>query len=382
VGYTVLFVAAHDRYSMLTEWLSGSGKADAEKATGSVDPAAAAAEAKRVEHRKALEAEPEVHREQTADEQRENSDKALRKKLIDSAKEPSPGPNSAITFDGLFRTAGRLLISEQQVDFHDGLQLNLSRQAHNMQVSSKWQFGNPQAAGWDVNLQMNGFGDVTSTSYSTLGRFSLMHQRVFKSGALMVAQFMVQPQAAQMGAPPGTLFFMMQWPWIRGGCTQFNYLRSQHVQLSHTARLMRGVHLGAQMQYDTNTHDTAMSYGLSAASTDKTAMFAAQATPDKGEWKVAMTKADAASDVEMVVQLERVEKQQGGLQPALSIGLRKPFIGGAVVSAVMTQFQRLKVVLDLPFGCGRAGINEASLQYTLKFDAHSGGVKHGLALTL
>jgi hypothetical protein len=303
------------------------------------------------------------------------------RKLRESAKEPPPTPNNAVTYDSVFRSSSRILLDGNQHDVSDGLQVNVSRNAQNCMVSSKWQLGNPQSSGWDVNLQMNGFADMTSVGYSTTGRWSLMYQRVFKSHAMTVLQFMAQPQAAAMGGPAGTFFGLVQYPWVSGGCSQVSYVKSQNFSLNHMQRLIRGVYVGAQMSYDPNTRGSTMAYGFSATNPRKTSTFAGEVKPDSGEWKVAFTTSDWETDMELATQLEFTEKRNGKVS-LLSIGMRKSLIGGGVINCVLSGFSKLKANLEMPLGGGQHGLNQLGFVYGLNYDLHSGGLKHGVTLNI
>lgn len=358
---------------MLADWFKGGSEAkDAPAVTPEVDAAA-----KRDAHRrKLLEDEPQVRRELTAEELDAERTDAMRAKLRRTASESRPaGPNNAVTYDSMFRAVNRLMLSEQHAEFHNGLTMQTSRQVHNMQVQSKFTVGTPQTAGWELTLQTNGFSDVNAVTYNSLGRYQLMHQRVFKSGALAVTQFMGQAQA---GAP-GTFFGMVQYPWMRDACTQLTYLKTQHLNLSHAARLVRNLTVGANMTYDLTTKATSISYGF--LKQQGNVNWVGQWTPDKGEWKIATTRHDWELDTEVFAQLELATARGGDKSSVMSFGIHKPFIGGSVVSAVLTGFTKLKAVLDLPFGCDRPGMNQVGVRYTVQYDAAKGAVKHGLSVT-
>ena len=46
----------------------------------------------------------------------------------------------------------------------------------NMSVTSKYHIQNPQTSAWDLTLQMHGFTDFFSATFSTLNRYQLMYQ--------------------------------------------------------------------------------------------------------------------------------------------------------------------------------------------------------------
>ena len=324
--------------------------------------------------------DPENLQSQQVDPVAQREEEIL-KKLRESAKEPPPTPNNAVTFDSVFRNSSRILLDGNQHETHEGLQVNVGRNAQNCMVSSKWQFGNPQMSGWDVNLQMNGFSDMTSVGYSTLGRWSLMYQRVFKSNAMAVLQFMAQPQAMAMGGPAGTFFGLMQYPWVTGGCSQLSYVKSQNFSLNHMQRLIRGVYAGVQLSYDPNTRGTSMTYGFSATNPSRSSTLGFELKPDSGEWKVAFATSDWESDMELATQLEYTEKRNGKVS-LLSVGMRKNLIGGGLINCVLSGFSKLKANLELPFGGDRAGFNQMRMVYGIQYDLHNGALKQGVSLTL
>ena len=355
-----------------------SGYFKGESTEKPVDEGIAKKENLKAARRAALDAEPEAPTEMSEEEKSESRDNAIRKKLADSAKE-APHQQQMTAYDGMFRNATRILLDSHMADLHEGLQLSLARNAQNAMVSSKWLFGTPQQSHWEVNIQMNGFTDVMSVSYNTLNRWQLMYQRMFSSGAMAVLQFMAQPQAAAMGGPPGTFFGMVQYPWVRGGCTQLQYVRSQQVSLSHCQRLIRGVYVAAQMSTDLNTNSTNMTYaGMSASG--KTS-WSGEYKPHSGEWKVATTRSDWGTDTEMACQIENSDKRNGKVC-IMSVGVRKNLIGGGNLSAVLSGFSRLKAILEMPFGCERAGFNQLMFSYNAQYDINTGGLKHGISMTL
>mmetsp|Transcript_5016 Transcript_5016/g.15836 ORF Transcript_5016/g.15836 Transcript_5016/m.15836 type:complete len:374 (-) Transcript_5016:215-1336(-) len=373
---------------MIADWFKPADPADAKKpaasSSGSADDGAAAAASseKAAYAQKRREEEPEIRRELTDDELSERRAAAMRRKLAASATGGQSGhPGDNVTFEGMFRGLNALLMSENMGHFHDGIEVNTQRQMHNMLVASKLSVGSPQSAGWELTLQSNGFADVNAVTYTTSGRMSLMHQRMFKSGALGVLQFAAQPTPA---GPQGNFFGMLQWPWMRNGTSQINYLKGQQVTLSHAAKILRGTCVGAQMTYDTMQRATSMSWG--ATLQRKNVNWFAQWTPDKGEWKVATTRHDWELDTEVFAMLEMANRKgnQGGedLMSMISFGLKKPFIGGATVQACLQGFSRLKATLDLPFGGDREGLNRVNLRYCVQYDAVKGAAKQGISLTL
>ena len=301
----------------------------------------------------------------------------FRRKLRESAREPPPQPHNLLTYDSALRVSSRILMDGNMGgDAYDGFQVNVSRNAHNAMMSSKWHLGNPQVSHWEVGLQMNGFNDVVSASYNTLSRWQLMYQRMFTSGALGVLQFMAQPQAMAMGGPPGTFFGMLQHPWVWGGCSQFQYIKPQQMSLSHMQRVIRGVHVGSQLTFELPTQSTHTSFVFSASR--KSSTIAAEIKPSSGEWKVAATKMDWATDTEFACQLEFVEKRTGKLN-LLSMGLRKQLVGGGQVQAVLSGFSKVRTLLELPFGGERVGYNAVRVTWGVQYDIGTGKLSQGLS---
>lgn len=328
--------------------------------------------------KKRMTLDPEAGSHATEEEQSAAREAQFERKLRESIKEGPPQANNLVSYDSVFRNAQRVLLEGNMAEMTDGFQLSMSRNAQNTQITSKWLLGNPQMSHWEVSLQMNGFNDVTSVSYNTMNRWQLMYQRMFKSGALCVMQFLSQPQG---GMNMGNFFGMMQYPWVQGGCTQIQYVKQQAVTLSHMQRLIRGVHVGSSLNYDLNTHATTVSYAASATNPSKTSTASAEFKPDSGEWKVAYTRADWATDQEISAQLEFSEKRSGKMS-FLNIGLRKQLIGGGLVNCVLSGFSKLRAVVEIPFGCERAGFNAILLSYNVQYDLHSGALKQGMTFSV
>lgn len=370
---------------MLAEWFKPADpQAKPAAAGGESKSAVHSEEDKRKEHsRKLREQEPVIAKELTAEELSAQREATLRRKLAAAANGSGgqAGPGNSATFESIMRPLNRLLMTEQHNEFFDGIQMQTSRQMHNLMVQSKLSVGSPQTAGWELVLQANGFSDVSSVTYSTAGRTSLMHQRMFKSGALGVGQFMAQN--TPMG-PQGNFYGMLQYPWMRNGASSISYLKGQNVTLSHGVRVLRGLTVGANMAYDMTTKTTSMTYAGSL--NRKNVSWYGSWTPDKGEWKLATTRQDWELDTEMFAMVEMANRkgQSGGedLMSMVSFGLKKPFIGGATVSAVLQGFARLKGVLELPFGGDREGFNRVTLTYCVQYDAIKGACKQGIGLSL
>ena len=323
--------------------------------------------------------DPEPNRELTPEEIAKEKKLAMKRKLKEIATEHNgPSGGGQVTYDSLCRSLNRILMeghTTSTMEMHDGIQIATAKGFQNAQLQNKWTFGNPQQASWETNLAMNGFSDAVSAMYSTMGRAQLTYQRMFRSGALFVGQFIMQPTPMGM---QGTLFSLFQYPWVPHGCSTFVYLKGQHVQASHTSRIVRGLHVGAQITYDLNQGSTSTHYAASTTSSDKTTHWAAEIKPDTGEWRFGMSKAQWVQDVEVGAQLDVKDKRQGKVS-SLSIGVRKPLIGGGSIHAVLSNFKAVKAVLELPFGLDRS---QVKVQYCIQYDIPSGGAKHGLTLNL
>lgn len=352
---------------MLTNYFTGKGAAPAEETAAPVDDSSSV-------RKKLLESDPIHHKEMSPEEKRAQTQENYKRKL---SQDDKPAPLFA--YDNALRGPQRILMEGHQ-DSSEGLTLNVARNVHNTMVSTKWTFGNPQAANWELSLQMQGFSDVISASYSTLSRWSLMYQKTFTAGGLVVAQLMAQPQMMQMGGPAGSFFGLVQYPLVRGGCTAVQYVKTQQVAVSHMQKILRGLHLGAQMTYDVNTKGTSMSYCFNSQTSDRSMTWAGELKPSTGEWKVACTKADWGNDVEVCAQVEYTEKRQG-LVRLMSLGLKRNLIGGGHMSAVIAGFSKIRAAIEFPFGGERAGFNQVNFAYNLQYEIASGGLKHGVTFT-
>eukprot|EP00759_Apiculatamorpha_spiralis_P031243 PhF_6_TR32969/c0_g1_i2/m.48523 len=214
--------------------------------------------------------EPTIKRDLTPEEKHEQKVASIRSKLKDELKYKTQ-PGAHFNYDKLFRFASRVLMEQHGMgDTSEGIALTTARQTMNVSFTSKYHLHSPQQSAWDMTLQMHGFSDFVSASFSTLGRYQLMYQRVFKCGAVAVGQWMVQPSPmAPGGVPPGNFFGMIEYPWRVHGASSLTYLKGQHVCFSHTERLVRGLYVGSQMTYDLNTHNTNQTWGVQATTSDK-----------------------------------------------------------------------------------------------------------------
>lgn len=348
---------------MLREWFRGSSS-EAEKPAEESKPAS----------RMVVDAEKPLETHESSAAKRRD---AYEKKLADSVREGPPHPNKTVAYDSIFRKAQGLLMEGGNNEVQEGVTLNVARNAQNTMVSTKWLLANPQKSNWEVTLQMNGFSDILAASWSTLNRYQLTYQRVSSAGAMLVTQFMAQKQG---GMTQGTVFAMLQYPWRFGGCTQVQYVKDQSFSMSHTQRLIRGVHLGTNLTVEPQTHGSYLSHAVSFTTPKKDAGFMAECTPSKGTWKVAATAFDWATNMDAAVELEYVEGREG-MRSALNLGCRKGFVGGAELTTSLLGFNTAKVNLELPFGGEVQGANQFRLGFNCDYDVHSGALKQGLVFT-
>jgi hypothetical protein len=373
---------------MLWEWL-GYGKAgEAEGAAASTTetPKASKSGSKAGKgdtpappKKHVLDEDPALPTPMTPEEEEREKARLIRQKLREAVME-QPHASHSVTYDSLSRATNRILMeghSSSTMEFHDGLQLCVQKQFQNTQVQSRWSFGNPQQANWESNVTMNGFNSVVSVTWSTLGRAQLMYQRMFNTGGLLVTQFMMQP--TPMGNH-GTLFALMQYPWVNHGCSTATFLKGQHVSLTHCSRLIRGVHVGANFNYDLNTHASTLTYAAATTSSDKNTHWVGEWKPSSGEWKLGTATSLWAHDAEVAAQIELKEGRQG-MSPNLVLGIRKPLIGGGCIHSSLANFKKIKLALELPYGLDRVG-SRIQVQYGVQLDVATGGLKHGLTLNI
>lgn len=347
---------------MLKEWFRGS----------SAQPEAPAPE--KAVSRMVVDAEKPLETHESAVASRRE---AYEKKLAESAKEGPPHPSKMVSYDSLFRKIQGVILNGNNNEVQEGITLSVARNAQNAMVSTKWNLINPQMSHWEVNLQMNGFSDIVAASWNTLNRYQLMYQRVSSTGAMVVTQFMAQKQG---GMSQGTVFAMLQYPWAFGGCTQVQYVKGQSFGLSHVQRLIRGVHVGTNLQYDPMTHNSYLSYALSLMTPKKDAGFVAEFVPSKGTWKVGATTYEWGQNMEAGIELELKEGREE-MTSALNVGCRKNFVGGAQLATSLTAFSVVKAKLELPFGGEQPGANQFRMSFDCQYDIHSGALKQGLVFT-
>ncbi|CCW64387.1 unnamed protein product [Phytomonas sp. EM1] len=343
---------------MLKEWLKGS-PVEAEKT-----------EAPKKSARMVLDAEQTLDTEDSAQARRE----LFEKKLADSLKEGPPMPNKVVTYENLSQKIQSILKGNE---FQEGLNLNVSRNLQNTLIATKWCLVNPNMSNWEINLQMNGFSDVIGASWNTLNRYQLMYQRYTRTGAMWVAQFMAQKQ---QGLCRGTVFTMLQYPWLPGGCSQFQYVKDQSFTMSHVQRIIRGLYLGSCLNVDPNTHASALSHAVSFTTPKKNASFIAEWTPSKGTWSLAASSFDWGQNMDAAIEVEYKEGREG-MATSFNIGCRKNFLTGTKLIASLRGFNKLRVDLELPFGGDMRGMNQFHMMFNCQYDIHSGAVRQGLIFT-
>lgn len=302
---------------------------------------------------------------------------AFEKKLAESVKEDPPSANKLVTYDTLFRKVSDILLQGNNHEVQEGITLNISRNAQNVMIGSKWALVNPQMSNWELNLQMNGFTDMIAASWNTMNRYQLMYQRVSSTGALLVTQFMAQKQ---QGMCQGTVFGVLQYPLVSGGCTQAQYVKDQSFSLSHTQRIVRGVFVGSNLSVDTSTHASTLSHAVSFTTPKKDSSIIAEITPSKGTWRIGAHSFDWGQNMDAAMELEYKESRSG-MTSSFNIGCRRSFIGGANLVASLCGFSTVKVNLDLPFGGQMPGVNQFRMTFNCHYDVHSGALKQGLLFT-
>lgn len=350
---------------MLKDWLRGSSESKTET------------EKKQPASRMVVAAETLQDEEQIKQERRRT---AAEKKLSELVENGSPRPRKMTSYDSLFEPAQDLLLSGHAHEVFDGVQVKLSRHAQNAMVSSKWMLGKPNASEWELNVQMNGFTDIIAASWSTSNRYQLMYQNVSPTGALFVGQAFSQTKGPSV---QGSIFAMLQYPWAFGGCSQVQYLKGQNFTLSHTQRLLRGVHFGSNLVISSAAPDNnaVLSHAISVATPRKDVVFMGEVIPSKGEWKVAAVAKDWAMNTRGVAELSYKESEEGRKASMLKFGLQRSFVGGANITTALINFASVNIDAVLPFGVGLQGASQFKFQVKCNYDLHTGGLKHGLVFT-
>lgn len=349
---------------MLKEWFRSSSSGSEASPTGEPKKAV----------RMQVDAEKPLDSPESIVEQRRE---AFQKKLAETAAEGLPSPNKLVTYDSLFRRAQGILLEGNNNEMQEGVTLNVSRNVQNTMVASKWHLSNPQMSHWEINLQMNGFTDVLAASWNTLNRYQLTYQRVSSTGAMVVTQFMAQKQ---QGMCQGTVFGLLQYPWVRGGCTQVQYVKDQSFSISHVQRIIRGVHVGTNLSLDPVTHTSSLSHAVSLMTPRRDAGFMAEFTPSKGTWRLAAVGSNWPTNVELAAEVEYKEGREG-MTSAINIGARKTFVGGMQLASSLAGFNKLRVNLDIPFGGDVQGVNQFRMMMSAQYDVHGGALKQGLVFT-
>lgn len=350
---------------MLKDWLRGSS-APADADAGKADTKKPA--------RMQVDTETPIDTPESLSAQRRE---AFQKKLAETAAEGLPSPNKLVTYDSLFRRVQTILLDGNNNEVQEGLTLNISRNAQNTMVASKWNLSTPQTSHWEINLQMNGFSDVVAASWNTLNRYQLMYQRMSSTGAMLVTQFMAQKQ---QGMCQGTVFGLFQYPWVNGGCTQVQYVKDQSFSMSHVQRIIRGVHVGSNLTIDPTTHESSISHALSLMTPRKDAGLMAEFTPSKGTWKLAATGFGWQDNMDLAAQVEYKEGRES-MVSTISFGVRKAYVGGAQLAASLAGFNKLRINLDLPFGGEHRGMNQFHMLLNCQYGVHDGTFKQGLVFT-
>lgn len=308
----------------------------------------------------------------------EQRDKELRRKLQSAARPDKVSSSQAHTYDSAFRGIARVVMDGHQFSLSEGLLVNVARGVHNVLVSTKWNLGAPQTSNAEWAIQMSGFSDLTSVSYSSLKRWQLLHQRSFPNGALMVLQFASQTQMG-MGTF-GSFYAMAQYPIMRGGWAQLQYVKQQSVSLSIMQEVLHGMNVGSQMTYELSSNKTSVSYCLSARGPEKNLTTAAEIKPATGEWKIGMSRFEWSTDSELACMLERAESQHGK-QCSFIVGMKHNHIGGGSVAFSLRNFYKLRSSVALVYGGARPGANQVQVTYDATYDALSGKYAHGLSVT-
>ena len=335
---------------------------DAEK-TKKIDP----------EENIAIELSPEEKRQKELD---------FRRDRIRDELQHKPKPGHHFSYDKIFRPVSKVLMESMGGDGGEGMTVATTRQYMNMSVASKYAIHDKQDSSWELMLQMHGFSDFVSATYNTLNRYQLMYQRVFKTGAMLVGQFMVQPGMMTGGpVPAGNFFSVFEYPWSKHGCSSVSYLKGQYVTLSHTQKLLRGLYLGSSVTYDFPTHDTRTSYGLQAASGDRKSIYSAE-VKDNGDARIALVRKDWASASEIALEVDYSEGKNGTKSSSFNAGIHRDLFGKGAFGVSLLNFQKIKGILELPFGLDKQGGNQVNFTYNLSYDIHNSSLKHGINIQM
>ena len=291
-------------------------------------------------------------------------------------------PGHHFSYDKIFRSASRILMESMGGDQSEGLTISTNRQSMNMSIASKYAIHDKQDSSWELTLQMHGFSDFVSATFNTLNRYQLMYQRVFKTGAMLVGQFMVQPgMMTGSPVPAGNFFSVFEYPWCSNGCSSVSYLKGQYVTLSHTQRLIRGLYVGSSVTYDVPTHDTRSSYAFQSTSPNKKTIYSGE-VKDNGDARLAVIHKDWASASEVALEVDYTEGKNGTKSSSFNAGIHRDLFGKGSLSLSLLNFQKLKGALELPFGLDRPGWNQVSMAYNMSYDIYNSSFKQGIQIQM
>ena len=306
---------------------------------------------------------------------------AIKSKLKEDLRH-KPKLGQHFSYEKLFRPISQVLMDQSVGEGDEGMTMACSRQNMNVSLTTKYALKTWQTSAWDLTLQAHGFSDFLSATYSTLNRYQLMYQRIFKTGAMGIAQWVVQPGPMVPGpVPPGNFFTLFECPWRRHGCSAFTYLKGQHVSLSHTERLLRGLFAGSMLTYDLTTHNTAMSYGIQRSSTDRKTLFVAE-YKNEGDMRISLLRKDWLTDTEVVLDVDYVERKNGVRSSGFNAGIRRNLLGGGALNIILNNFSKIRGILDLPYGLDLPGANQVRLSYAINYDIPTSTLKHGMSLQI
>lgn len=348
---------------MLKEWIRGSSSGTESQEQGPKKTT-----------RMVVEPEMSLDDTETAENRRRAVTEEKTKEML--AKGPSKG-QSAVTYDSIFAPIQEMVFQERVNEVQEGIQVQVAKHAQNAMVTSKWTFGNPQSADWELNVQMNGFSDIVAASWSTNNRYQLMYQNSFSSGALFVMQAFAQKQGYMSH---GSMFSMLQYPWSFHGCSQAQYVKDQSVSFDHLQRMARGLHIGSKLviNYSTPPNIATLTHAFSFVTPKKNTSFMGEINPSNGTWKLAAVAKDWRLNTEGVIQIDYKENDQGQKSSSFLVGLRRSYIGGATLSTALANFQSLSLNLQLPFGGQLPNTNQFLMQLKCLYDIRTGGLKHGI----
>lgn len=352
---------------MLKEWLRGSSSQGTEEQEAP----------KKASSRMVVTAENPLNEAELIDERRRAS---AEKKIADIVEKGPTGPRKMVAYDTFFQMCEELLLEDHTNECQEGIQIRMSRHAQNAMITSKWLFGKPNTSDWEVNLQMNGFTDIISASWSTSNRYQLMYQNVSPLGSLFVAQAFAQMKGP---ATQGSMFTMFQYPWRFGGCSQVQYLKGQRFSLSHMQRLVRGLYFGSNLTITPTapSMNADLSHVLSFSTPKRETVFVGEIHPMSGTWRLAALGKSWATNTRGLVELNYQENEEGQKGSALKLALQRFFVGGASLTTSLINFNSVNVDAQIPFGGEMRNVNQFKMQLKCKYDLGSGGMKHGLVFT-